>query len=78
MLIGFIYIKAMQGELPMQDWLEKTFASKQSYTPPTRSTQTRSKQDRIDEILDKISRTGYESLTSEEKRELLEASKKQD
>jgi len=78
MLIGFIYIKAMQGELPMQDWLEKTFASKQSYTPPTRSTQTRSKQDRIDEILDKISRTGYESLTSEEKRELLEASKRQD
>jgi membrane associated rhomboid family serine protease len=33
-------------------------------------------QERIDEILDKISQTGYESLTEEEKRMLFEASKK--
>ncbi|MGQ9805613.1 MAG: rhomboid family intramembrane serine protease [Chlorobiales bacterium] len=78
MLIGFVYIKVMQGELPMQGWLEKTFTAKQNYTQPTRSSSTHIKQDRIDEILDKISRTGYESLTNEEKRELLEASKRQD
>ncbi len=78
MLIGFIYIKIMQGELPVQGWLERTFASKPSYPSSTRPSSARSKQERIDEILDKISRYGYESLTSEEKRELLEASKRQD
>jgi hypothetical protein len=33
-------------------------------------------QERIDEILDKISREGYKNLTEEEKRILFEASKK--
>jgi hypothetical protein len=33
-------------------------------------------QERIDEILDKISRNGYQSLTEEEKKLLFEASKK--
>ncbi|HLP18302.1 MAG TPA: DUF6576 domain-containing protein, partial [Bacteroidota bacterium] len=33
-------------------------------------------QKRIDEILDKISKGGYQSLTDEEKRLLFEASKK--
>lgn len=78
MIIGFIYIKAMQGDLPMQNWLEKTFSSRSNYSPPQRSSRTRPNQDRIDEILDKISRSGYDSLTSEEKRELLEASKRRD
>jgi hypothetical protein len=33
-------------------------------------------QKRIDEILDKISQSGYQSLTEEEKKILFEASKK--
>ena len=33
-------------------------------------------QEKIDEILDKISQNGYQSLTEEEKRLLFEASKK--
>ncbi len=38
--------------------------------------QDRVSQQRIDEILDKISQSGYQSLTNEEKRMLFEASKK--
>ncbi|KER11011.1 MAG: protease [[Candidatus Thermochlorobacteriaceae] bacterium GBChlB] len=73
MVVGFIYIKVMQREFPFQSWFEKVLTERQSYTaaPPPR----RSQEDRIDEILDKISRSGYESLTSDEKRILLDASK---
>jgi uncharacterized lipoprotein YddW (UPF0748 family) len=66
----------MQRELPLQSWFEKTFAANESRTSSSRSTPNRrTTQDRIDEILDKISRSGYESLTSEEKRILLDASR---
>jgi hypothetical protein len=37
--------------------------------------ETEINQERVDEILDKISRSGYQSLTEEEKRALHEASK---
>jgi membrane associated rhomboid family serine protease len=78
MAIGYIYIKVMQRELPFQSWFEKTFAANESRSPSSRSRSIpsrRTTQDRIDEILDKISRSGYESLTSEEKRILLDASR---
>ena len=39
-------------------------------------TEERMNQQHIDEILDKISQGGYQSLTEEEKRKLFEASKK--
>ena len=35
----------------------------------------RANQERIDEILDKIRRSGYDSLTKEEKRELFDSTK---
>lgn len=74
MAIGYIYIKVMQRELPFQSWFEKTFTTNVSRTSSSRSSSNRRiTQDRIDEILDKISRSGYESLTSEEKRILLDA-----
>jgi hypothetical protein len=41
-----------------------------------RKSEQESAQAKIDEILDKISRGGYQSLTEEEKKTLFEASKK--
>lgn len=73
MAVGYIYIKIMQRELPLKAWFERTFPSNRSYQTPVRP--TKSRMDKVDEILDKISRTGYESLTSDEKRALLDASK---
>jgi membrane associated rhomboid family serine protease len=73
MAVGFIYIKIMQREIPFQSWFEKTFAQKTESRSVT--TTRRPPEERVDEILDKISRTGYESLTTDEKRILLEASK---
>ncbi|NTV47018.1 MAG: rhomboid family intramembrane serine protease [Chlorobiales bacterium] len=72
MLIGYIYIKIMQRELPLQNWFNRTFPVKHDSTP-TRSGKDHETQ--IDIILDKISKHGYESLTAEEKRILLDASK---
>ncbi|ACF13251.1 Rhomboid family protein [Chloroherpeton thalassium ATCC 35110] len=72
MLVGYVYIKIMQGEWPLQDWLDKIFPMKDS-SPNQPS--SREREEKIDVILDKISRSGYESLSSEEKRILLEASK---
>lgn len=75
MAIGYIYIKVMQREFPLQSWFEKISANDSRSSSYRSSSSRQITQDRIDEILDKISRSGYESLTSEEKRILLEASK---
>ncbi|MDX2127948.1 MAG: rhomboid family intramembrane serine protease [Chloroherpetonaceae bacterium] len=76
MIVGYIYIKVMQGEFPLQNWIERTFAEStlSSNKQSTRDIK-RAQQERVDEILDKISRTGYESLSAEEKKILLDASK---
>lgn len=73
MLIGYIYIKFMQRELPFQHWFNRTFPVRPDNNAPTRTPRDREAQ--IDVILDKISKHGYESLTPEEKRILLDASK---
>ncbi|MBL6444860.1 rhomboid family intramembrane serine protease [Fulvivirga sp. 29W222] len=49
--------------------------SKQS-SSSTRQSSSKTSQDEIDEILDKISEKGYDSLTKEEKQKLFNASKK--
>ena len=70
------------------DWLQGLFSNKanikvtyrkeeKSQKRSTTSTQTsKATQEEIDIILDKISESGYESLSKEEKRKLFEASKK--
>jgi len=88
--IGFIFIKQLQrgndmGK-PINQFFRfiKSFFKKQpkvkvSYTNSDRRTATRkqykSNQEEIDAILDKISESGYDSLTKEEKQKLFEASK---
>jgi membrane associated rhomboid family serine protease len=74
MLIGFIYIKAMRGDLPFQGSFQNLFTPKPKPTYTPRENR-RDREAQVDSILDKISRSGYESLTSDEKRILLEASK---
>lgn len=78
-LIGFVYVKQLQRG---NDWIEgitKIFKpkSKLKVVATNRSVVTSAKprQDEVDEILDKISRTGYESLNKHEKEVLFRASK---
>lgn len=92
-LIGYVYIKQLQAGVNwgswivmVVDWFRDLFKPKSkvkvSYRSErkTRAQKPQAKnisQDEIDEILDKISEGGYESLTKEEKEKLFNASKKQ-
>jgi membrane associated rhomboid family serine protease len=69
------------------DWIKDLFKSKpkvkvtyrnedQRKSKPSKVTVSKTSQDEIDAILDKISDRGYESLTKEEKEKLFNASKK--
>ena len=80
MVVGFAYIKFRQQGWSFADWLEKTFPKKDDtgdgpklYRKNDASSRTDVSEAEIDEILDKISRQGYESLTKEEKTKLLKA-----
>jgi membrane associated rhomboid family serine protease len=90
-LMGFIYIKQLQAGVNWGGWITATlytignvFRSKPkvkvSYRKETVSgrngTLSGVSQKEIDDILDKISDGGYESLTKEEKEKLFKASKK--
>jgi membrane associated rhomboid family serine protease len=87
-LMGFIYIKSLRSGIdigrPMIsaiDFFERLF-SKKKIKLSYRGTNTIEldgfpNQDEIDKILDKISRSGYESLSKEEKQKLFKASQKQ-
>jgi membrane associated rhomboid family serine protease len=87
-IYGFVFIKMLQNGTDLGkplvrffEWLPGLFkrrSIKVSYrnsgsTPTGNSTPD---QKEIDEILDKISRSGYESLTKEEKQKLFKASQK--
>ncbi len=79
-LIGFIYIKQLRSG---NDW-SKMFLKKRKLTvvkkPGNTTTTPRSNlpdQDVIDNILDKISKSGYDSLSKKEKEQLFNASKKE-
>ena len=94
-LMGYVYIKQLQGGTDWGIWIMntmnfvKSFFSKQA---PMKVTNKKKKtkqptsnnssmatnlanQGEIDKILDKISQSGYESLTKEEKQQLFNASK---
>lgn len=77
--LGYIFITRLQKG---DDW-SKWFIRKPKLKPiPNRSAKVKNvssrlpDQDAIDRILDKISKSGYESLTKEEKQQLFNASKK--
>lgn len=90
-LMGFIYVKQLQVGVnwggwitATLDWIKGLFAPKPKVKVTYRKNQTEKKQptfskttqEEIDAILDKISDRGYESLTKEEKEKLFNASKK--
>ncbi len=90
-LMGFIYIKQLQAGVNWGGWITTTLYSignlftskpkvKVSYRKETVSGRNGNlsgvSQKEIDDILDKISDGGYESLTKEEKEKLFKASKK--
>jgi len=89
-LIGFVYIRQLQKGNDLGTWVvsivdffKGVFSPKPkikvSYRGKGRSSRasgSMSEQDEIDAILDKISQSGYESLTKEEKQKLFNASKK--
>ncbi|MGE0771049.1 MAG: rhomboid family intramembrane serine protease [Cyclobacteriaceae bacterium] len=91
-LIGFIYIKQLQVGVNWGSWITATLEWFQSLFKPSpkvkvtyRKSEPKAKagargsktsQEEIDAILDKISEKGYESLSSDEKEKLFNASKK--
>ncbi|TFF38441.1 rhomboid family intramembrane serine protease [Mucilaginibacter psychrotolerans] len=78
-LFGFVYIKQMQKG---NDWImgiNKLFAPKPkmkvvSFNHPQKKAANMPRQDEIDRILDKISASGYDSLSKQEKETLSRAS----
>lgn len=86
-LTGFLYIKSLQSGL---DWAAPFYTIAGWFKPGSRikvahknttysnpgNAKNRSEQQRVDEILDKIARSGYNSLTKEEKDFLFRYSKK--
>jgi membrane associated rhomboid family serine protease len=82
-LFGFIYIKQVQRG---HDWIEginKLFVPKAkmkvvSHSGPQRKASGVPRQEDVDRILDKISGSGYDSLTKQEKETLFRASNNND
>ena len=87
-LLGFLYIRQLQAGrdlgAPLQrawEWLANLFTPKPPARTSSRGTATTvspptADEAAIDRILDKINRSGYESLSKEEKQQLFRASKK--
>ncbi|MGL4630020.1 MAG: DUF6576 domain-containing protein [Leadbetterella sp.] len=80
-IFGYFYIKFIRGELQL-GFQAKAKKSKMRVTHSTYSTQAKQdskafypSEDEINSILDKISVSGYDSLTSKEKERLKKASK---
>lgn len=82
-LLGFIYIKQLQNGNDWSKIFSRFFKKKskmkvvQKNRPVVHNTKFPD-QDLIDTILDKISKSGYESLTKAEKEQLFNVSKKDD
>jgi hypothetical protein len=83
-LTGYGYIRLLKAGYRPGDWMyQLTGRIAQTVTPdeyangkkPNKNKQSRSINDRVDDILDKINQKGYNSLTSEEKEILLRAGK---
>jgi membrane associated rhomboid family serine protease len=79
-LFGFIFIKQLQAGNDWSKILQKRRKLKVVSSTQGKASRPAAKvpeQELIDEILDKISRSGYESLTNEEKEQLFKASSKE-
>lgn len=85
---GFIYIRNLKRGNDITGWLTNLFdrfspgkKMKVSYSKPKHDEEfnvtKKAKQERMDEILDKISKSGYGSLTQEEKNFLFKISKEE-
>ena len=89
-LFGYFYIKQMQKGNDYGKWFENILdalkslfkpkpkmrvAHKRPLTDEQFNTQRKARQEEIDRILDKIAKSGYESLSKEEKETLFKASK---
>ncbi len=90
-LFGFIFVKLLERDIDLSLWITKvitffeTLFSKKQKTPfkkvhknktPTFTTATNEvHQKKVDEILDKISKSGYDSLTKDEKEFLFKSEK---
>ncbi len=90
-LMGYIYAKQLRNGRDMGKWIiyllegfpglfkrksNLKVSYKNSGTPSPKTGNSTPDQKEIDDILDKISRSGYESLTKEEKQKLFKASQK--
>lgn len=81
-LFGFIYIKQLQRGIDLGKPINKLASWIRGFNKPKMKVTYRKKHDdeisqqEIDAILDKINRTGYTSLTKEEKQKLFKASQK--
>jgi hypothetical protein len=77
-VLGFLYIKQLQNGSDWSNILRKkrklTIVQKGN---PTVRTSKLPDQEIIDQILDKISKSGYDSLSSKEKEQLFKASNKE-
>jgi membrane associated rhomboid family serine protease len=79
-LFGFIYVRQLQNGRDMVGAIAGIFKSrsklKVASTNRGKNSTDEPRQDEVDRILDKISRTGYENLSKQEKETLFRASKK--
>ena len=83
-MIGYLFIRQLQNGVNMGEGViniinffnkEKNKKTEENYSP-TEETKYDISQDEIDKILDKISESGYSSLSKNEKEKLFNASKK--
>ena len=83
-LIGYLFIRQLQNGINMGEGIinilnfftKKSSSYSEKKTTQNSTTSTKVSQDEIDFILDKISESGYSSLTKKEKEKLFNASKK--
>jgi hypothetical protein len=79
-LFGFIYVRQLQRGNDMIGFIANIFKSRSKLKVASNNKNKNSsgmpRQDEVDAILDKISRTGYDNLSKQEKEILFRASKK--
>lgn len=79
-ITGYFFIKALQGEIDFTSVFKRKAKMRvsrtQNFSKKNSTSRNDSEQQRVDEILDKIARSGYDSLSKEEKDFLFNYSKK--
>ncbi|MCY1547829.1 hypothetical protein D9M68_839090 [compost metagenome] len=74
-LLGFVYIRLLRSGTDLSTILKRRSKLKVVKNSPVQKTGNKIDQKAVDAILDKISKSGYEKLTKEEKETLFKASK---